>query len=240
MPASMISAPTGGRLNVIGSSMAMAASGPMPGSTPTSVPTNTPMKQYIRLIGEIAVLNPSVRLGKCSARNSMSVAPPEHGVRQLEAPDEESGGAEHQDRGQEDKLQGAKPPNGQRADDDHQSNRRNEPEVVLHPHAVDQEGGEERDHGTPGEAGYALPLYPRRHDRDDGADHHHDGAEPRGEIARPHAHGRAHRVVPGDDDGGQAEADEHQAGPEVFLTLDAEFHDYSPRLQPGGPGPRIL
>ena len=31
MPASMMSAETGGRLNVIGSSMAMVASGPMPG-----------------------------------------------------------------------------------------------------------------------------------------------------------------------------------------------------------------
>src|SRR5688572_437541 len=236
----MMSAPTGGRLKVIGSSIAIAASGPMPGSTPTSVPTITPMKQYIRLIGETAVLNPSVRLGKCSARNSMSVAPPEHRVRQLETPDEETGGREHQDRGQDDQFQRAEPPDGKRADHDHQGDRWNEPEVVLHRHAVDQEGGEERDHRAPGEAGYALALYPRRHERDDGADHHHDAAEPRGEIPRPHAHGRAHGVVPGDDDGGQAEADEHQAGPEVFLTLDAEFHDYSPRLQPGGPGPRIL
>src|SRR6187431_2253931 len=38
MPASMISAPTGGRPNVIGSSMATVAMVPMPGSTPTSAP----------------------------------------------------------------------------------------------------------------------------------------------------------------------------------------------------------
>ena len=35
----------GGTAWVIGSSMAMVASGPMPGSTPISVPTRTPMKQ---------------------------------------------------------------------------------------------------------------------------------------------------------------------------------------------------
>src|SRR5687768_13410452 len=100
MPASMISAPTGGRLNVIGSSMAMAASGPMPGSTPTSVPTVTPMKQYIRLIGEKAVLNPSARFGKYCARNSISVAPPELRVGQLQPPQEQRGGPQDQDAGQ--------------------------------------------------------------------------------------------------------------------------------------------
>ena len=40
MPASMIRAPTGGSPNVIGSSMAMVASGPMPGNTPIKVPTS--------------------------------------------------------------------------------------------------------------------------------------------------------------------------------------------------------
>jgi hypothetical protein len=42
MPASMISAAVGGRWKVIGSSMAMVATGPMPGSTPISVPTMQP------------------------------------------------------------------------------------------------------------------------------------------------------------------------------------------------------
>lgn len=34
---------------VIGSSSAMVSAGPMPGSTPTAVPTNTPTKHHIRL-----------------------------------------------------------------------------------------------------------------------------------------------------------------------------------------------
>src|SRR5687768_11926613 len=132
MPASMISAPTGGRLNVIGSSMAMAASGPMPGSTPTSVPTITPMKQYIRLIGETAVLNPSVRLGKCSARNSMSVAPPELGIGELQAPDEQRGRAQRQHGSQEQELHRPKPPDREGADDDDERDRGDEAQAVLH------------------------------------------------------------------------------------------------------------
>ena len=66
MPASMISAPTGATLNVSGSSIAMVASGPMPGSTPISVPTSTPMKQYIRFCSENATPKPKTRLLKRS------------------------------------------------------------------------------------------------------------------------------------------------------------------------------
>ena len=45
MPASMMSAVTGSKLKVIGSSMAIVAVGPIPGRTPTSVPSSTPTKQ---------------------------------------------------------------------------------------------------------------------------------------------------------------------------------------------------
>ena len=41
----MISAATGGSAYVAGNSMAMVATGPMPGSTPMSVPSRQPMKQ---------------------------------------------------------------------------------------------------------------------------------------------------------------------------------------------------
>jgi len=45
MPASMISAGVGPSPKVKGSSIATVATGPMPGSTPTSVPRKQPMKQ---------------------------------------------------------------------------------------------------------------------------------------------------------------------------------------------------
>src|SRR5258708_3399565 len=63
MPASMISAPTGGRAKVIGSSIAMVASGPIPGSTPISVPTIAPTKHRKMFIGNGMVMprNPILR-----------------------------------------------------------------------------------------------------------------------------------------------------------------------------------
>jgi len=41
----MMSAATGGRVKVSGNSIPIATSGPIPGSTPISVPSATPMKQ---------------------------------------------------------------------------------------------------------------------------------------------------------------------------------------------------
>src|SRR5882672_826695 len=67
MPASMINAPTGGRPKVIGSSIATVAMVPMPGNTPTSVPTSAPIKQSRRLIGVKATPKPRARLEKSSA-----------------------------------------------------------------------------------------------------------------------------------------------------------------------------
>ncbi len=58
----MISAPTGGRPKVIGSSMAMVASGPMPGNTPIKVPTSAPMRHRNMFIGVNETLKPRTRL----------------------------------------------------------------------------------------------------------------------------------------------------------------------------------
>src|SRR4051795_11880497 len=66
MPASMISAPTGGRPNVIGSSIAIVATVPIPGSTPTSVPTSAPSRQNRMFIGENATPKPSARFERSS------------------------------------------------------------------------------------------------------------------------------------------------------------------------------
>ena len=57
----MISAATGGSVKVIGSSMAMVATGPSPGSTPTSVPSSAPIRQNSRFCGEAAMLKPNIR-----------------------------------------------------------------------------------------------------------------------------------------------------------------------------------
>src|SRR6202795_301136 len=66
MPASMISAPTGGRPKVMGSSIATVAMVPIPGKTPTSVPTSAPIRHSRRLIGVSATPKPRARLEKRS------------------------------------------------------------------------------------------------------------------------------------------------------------------------------
>jgi hypothetical protein len=58
MPASMISAVAGCIAKVDGKRRAMAPTGPMPGNTPTMVPTSTPTKHANRLLGSRAIENP--------------------------------------------------------------------------------------------------------------------------------------------------------------------------------------
>src|SRR5687767_11248268 len=71
MPASMMRADTGATLNVIGSNMAIVASGPIPGSTPINVPRKTPMKQNHRFWSDSATLKPRTRLLKRSISVSL-------------------------------------------------------------------------------------------------------------------------------------------------------------------------
>ena len=60
-PASIRMAATGFMPKVSGSRIEMVASGPMPGSTPTMLPTSTPTKQNIRLCGSSATPKPYIR-----------------------------------------------------------------------------------------------------------------------------------------------------------------------------------
>src|SRR5262245_31236875 len=58
MPANMISEPAGSSLKVTGSSRATVSAGPMPGRTPTAVPSITPINANNRLVGCSAMLSP--------------------------------------------------------------------------------------------------------------------------------------------------------------------------------------
>ena len=64
-PPSIRMAATGFMPKVSGRRIEMVASGPMPGSTPTMLPTSTPMKQKIRLCSSKATSKPPQR--SCSA-----------------------------------------------------------------------------------------------------------------------------------------------------------------------------
>src|SRR5512140_916177 len=91
MPASMISADTGSSAYVVGSSIAIVATGPMPGSTPISVPSNAPISAYNRLIGVSATPKPSARCEKISTRRPLLLQGPDRQL-QLQADDEHADG----------------------------------------------------------------------------------------------------------------------------------------------------
>src|SRR3954469_11580824 len=103
MPASMIRADTGGSAYVAGSSMAMVATGPMPGSTPIRVPSRQPMKAYSRLIGVKATPKPMERLLMRSMVRVLSTADEAgpHRELQLEQHDERQVAADGEHGGQD-------------------------------------------------------------------------------------------------------------------------------------------
>src|SRR5688572_23575082 len=70
MPAKKIIDDVTSTLAVMGSSMATATAGPMPGSTPTAVPSTQPTKAHKRFAGVIAVAKP------CSSALRMSMSEP--------------------------------------------------------------------------------------------------------------------------------------------------------------------
>src|SRR5688500_16733452 len=96
MPASMISAVTGSKLKVIGSSSAIVAVGPMPGSTPTAVPSATPRRQKKRFSRRSAVSMPRPRLSNSSIGRLHRDPVADQRQAQLERHDED----ENRDNGQ--------------------------------------------------------------------------------------------------------------------------------------------
>src|SRR5215471_14011789 len=84
MPASMMSAPTGGRPKVIGRSMATVATVPMPGSTPTRVPTRAPSRQKPILYGLAATEKPRARFARSSLMTASCSYPGPQLERQLQ------------------------------------------------------------------------------------------------------------------------------------------------------------
>src|ERR1700693_3425400 len=71
MPASMITAWVALSPKVTGNRIEMPESGPMPGSTPTKVPTRQPRKAYQRLSGWKAMAKPCARLIRVLSRKGV-------------------------------------------------------------------------------------------------------------------------------------------------------------------------
>src|SRR5947207_4857275 len=141
MPASMMSAPTGLRLNVIGSSIAIVATGPMPGSTPIRVPSRQPISAKNKLIGVTATPKPMIRLWKIwsiVASSAEILGPDREGQRQ--ALHENKHREEDEDDEEDDHFLPLELVAARRADE-HQRRRRDHEAERLHQIAVGDRGG---------------------------------------------------------------------------------------------------
>src|SRR5215210_5079709 len=113
--------------------MAMVATGPMPGSTPISVPSRQPMKAYSRLMGVKATPKPSTRLLMRSMVCVLSAGQEAGPDRELQLEQQDEGQVTHDGQdGREDDdllvlvlLAGHAGNEGERVDADHQAHGRN-------------------------------------------------------------------------------------------------------------------
>jgi hypothetical protein len=64
MPANKTKIAVAGTLKVNGSKRAIVSAGPIPGSTPTKVPTKHPIKPYSNVMGSKATAKPSIKESK--------------------------------------------------------------------------------------------------------------------------------------------------------------------------------
>src|SRR5688500_4767064 len=106
----MISAVTAGKPKVIGSSIAMVAVGPMPGSAPTVVPSTTPTNPQKRFSGVSAVANPSWRFSSRFMGWLGAAQPwPDQRQAQLEGEDEDRHAHDRQAGGDSERPEGPGP-----------------------------------------------------------------------------------------------------------------------------------
>src|SRR6266540_354818 len=133
MPASMIRAPTGGRPKVIGSSIAMVATVPMPGRTPTRVPTSAPSRQNKMLYGWAATPKPIARFARSSDMNyaTASESRPEL-ERQVEQVDEQQDAEQRHHRGRNDAFDPTHFRRSEDRDDESQIGRRDQTQRPDH------------------------------------------------------------------------------------------------------------
>src|SRR5918999_5081572 len=234
MPASMISAVTGSKLNVMGSSNAIVAVGPMPGRTPTSVPSKTPRKQKKRFSGANAVVMPRPRsatrfIGRLvlldGALDRNPVA--EDRQRQLECPHEDDDRRQGQAEGDHDRRHDTGPASREPGHERGDERGRGDPEVSDRCAEEDDRAG---DHGCrlpwdgPDRGVLSGDGAP---DDDQHAEEGEQAAEHEREVARAHSQRSADLIGRRAYGKRQAEPDEYDAGEKV---LDRSLHLSAGRL----------
>src|SRR5262245_42169928 len=120
----------------------MVPSGPMPGSTPISVPTVTPIRQYSRFCSENATSKPWIRLPNKSMTASVA---PEQRIGEAEPPDEQGDREPREDHRQEHDLDQLELWAGERGAEDQHDQRRHEA-GMGHEYAEQDEGERQQDH----------------------------------------------------------------------------------------------
>src|SRR6202012_5373086 len=109
-------APTGLMPKVSGSSTEMVASGPMPGNTPTMLPTSTPTKHHMRFCGSSATPKPYQRLERAEA--IMLETPPEQREGDLQHVGEQERTGDRDAGGQDGRALQGRSPVAERGDED--------------------------------------------------------------------------------------------------------------------------
>src|SRR5262249_1922144 len=157
---------TGSSLKVSGSSIATVATGPMPGSTPISVPTRQPTSAKPRLAQGPATPKPRVML----SRKSTSPLRPD-GHRQGEAPAATRDAQERQHDGGDRDLDHPHMP-AREAADDHQRARRDDEAPTLGQERERNDRQRDEDQRAPGRAvlGHAVVDAEHALQRDGGAE----------------------------------------------------------------------
>src|ERR1700744_4817424 len=138
---------------VRGSSTEMVASGPMPGSTPTMLPTSTPTKHHIRFCGSSATPKPYQRSGRAEAR--ISEPPLEQREGNLQHVGEQERAGDGDAGGQDRRALQGRGPVAERGDEDTHERAGDHAEIFA----------EQDEHQRTGEdADPAAPLHARRQD----------------------------------------------------------------------------
>src|ERR1043166_1329498 len=229
----MISAATGGRLKVIGSSIAMVATGPIPGNTPISVPSITPMKQYHRFCRLSATLKPSPRLCiSCSiaspppyriARSSRLLVPRPQLERQAQPPDEYRHRRNRQPHPQNRRLLPVEGPTRQTTDE-HQRNcgHYHPDEIHQQPEHYHRQNNEKKRLHHQRRNRLRVHLADERAHRRERPQRGQYPPQYRRKIRRPHAHRRAHRVVVRDQRKPRTEKYEYQTRVKILLLVELQ------------------
>src|SRR3954471_3707559 len=219
MPASMISAGAGSSPKVNGSSMATVATGPMPGSTPTSVPRKQPMKQYRRFCQLSATPSPNARLFSVSIRRSRTRPQRQW---QPEQPHEHADREHDHDRGERQRLQRAHLARGLRPDQHQHGDRGDEPEPLQRD--PEQHDSEQRESDRARvKARHPFAVGQERAQRDDRAESGQQSADQGGEHGGPHAVQVAKAILLRQQDKAAADRDEDQPRPEILRRPDAHY-----------------